>query len=149
MDFDNNLCLVLVPYLSFTFPTHGQHIREYTDTPSPEAAARIRDDAAASRCLWSTSCILYYWDFYRYQSNTRKYAVQTPRSAPITQRLKTKTGKKGEKKRNPLHSISILPEPPSFEPLLTNATAVMEVEKRSASSHGDLHIISHMSIDAS
>lgn len=58
VDFDNNLCLVLVPYLSSTFPKHGQHIREYADTHSPEAAARICDDAAASRCLRSTSCIL-------------------------------------------------------------------------------------------
>lgn len=34
VDFDNNLCLVSVPYLSFTFPKHGRHIREYTDTHS-------------------------------------------------------------------------------------------------------------------
>lgn len=57
VDFDNNLCLVLVPYLSFAFPKHGLHIREYTDTHSPEATARIHDDAAASQCLRSASCI--------------------------------------------------------------------------------------------
>lgn len=56
VDFDNNLCLVSVPYLSFTFPKHGRHIREYTDTHSSRGGC---DDAAASRCLRSRRCILY------------------------------------------------------------------------------------------
>lgn len=108
VDFDNNLCLVLVPYLSFTFPKHGLHIREYTDTHSPEAAARIHDDAAASQCLRSASCIpprgciLYEWTTTDISQDavaaaTREYAAQTPRSAPITQRLKTKTERKIKK----------------------------------------------------
>lgn len=154
VDFDNNLCLVLVPYISFTFPKHGLHTREYTDAHSPEAAARIHDDAAATRCLQSASCIPLVAAFSTNGTTTdisqvAAAGVRGPNPSIGSHHSSHYRQKNERKKKNPLHSISILREPPSFETLLTNATAVMEVERRSALSHGDSHIISHMSNHAS
>lgn len=73
-------------------------------------------------------------------------SISSHHSAPKDKNRKEKRKKKKEILSTQYQSCQ---SPPSFEPLLTNATAVMEVLRRSASSHGDSDIISHMSNHAS
>lgn len=59
-------CLVLVPYLSSTFPKHGLYIHDYSDVHSPQKAGRSAAwrehffDAAASSSQQTVLSPLYF-----------------------------------------------------------------------------------------
>lgn len=98
------------------------YIREYIDTPPPGPRGSCRPpqwgcsqpvspvhQTASSPWLYSLLMGLLQISVKLLEQQESTQSKKDPRSTPIAQRLETKTLKK--EKRNPLHSISIPPEP--------------------------------------